>query len=59
MLEQLQCAAEGSWPQTPALSTAAIPCGTGYFGEKQRFCDALGEWEEEDASACGRGDGGA
>lgn len=51
---QRMCPAEGGWPETPALSTALLPCGTGYFGEKQRFCNADGVWEEETASACGR-----
>lgn len=51
---QLLCPAEGAWPETPALSTALVPCGTGFFGEKQRFCDAEGRWGEETATACGR-----
>lgn len=50
--EQIYCEGDGSWPRTPALTTARLSCGTGFFGEQTRFCNAQGVWEEPSASAC-------
>ena len=43
---QITCAAEGDWPETGALTNAAIGCGAGFFGERTRFCDVTGAWGE-------------
>lgn len=52
--EQIFCPADDTWPRTPALTTAQLSCGIGFFGMQTRFCDALGAWEEPSASNCGR-----
>lgn len=51
-LEQIYCPVDDTWPQTPALTTAYISCGIGFFGEQTRFCSATGEWETPSASNC-------
>ena len=50
--EQIYCPSEDSWPQTPALTTAYISCGVGFFGEQTRFCSATGVWETPSSSSC-------
>ncbi|KAK7491589.1 hypothetical protein BaRGS_00017228, partial [Batillaria attramentaria] len=54
--EELQCPADGLWPNTPAGVTFPAQCPMGYdqTGEMSRKCRTDGQWEPADTSGCVR-----
>lgn len=48
---------QGIWGETPANTTAMIPCPLGESGFMTRVCDLEGVWGVANTTQCRRGEG--